>query len=65
VPPDGKVSFDNFIIGVVNYEERWEWNFIFSDGTRTEFKSGYQMPNQIEKKFTSNFSCPDVRKIRL
>ena len=65
MPPEGKVSFDNFIIGVVNYEERWEWNFIFSDGSRTEFKSGYQMPNQIEKRFATSLNSADVRRIRL
>ena len=35
VPREPELSFYKTVVGVCNYESNWQWEFLFSDGSRT------------------------------
>jgi hypothetical protein len=60
VPKESELSFYKTVVGVLNYESKWQWEFIFSDGSSTG--------NHGNKNFTEyRFQPRDavVRTVRL
>lgn len=58
-----ELSYNRYLVGVFNNMDRWEWNFIFSDGSRTFYKSGYLDPSFKEIRIQPEDA--KVQKIRI